>query len=564
MRIVVKKENLKRVIFILILLFSQILIASKIYAKGMNTVVAGANVAVTNIENGKVQGFMRNDIYTYLGIPYAKAERFMPPKKLEKWQNTYMAFMYGDISLQSSGNPMRSFLFDGPTLKQSDDAQNLNIWTPAINDGKKRAVMVWLHGGGLSNGSSIESYSYHGENLSKKGDIVVVSVNHRLNAIGFLDLSAYGEEYKYSANLGIMDLVAALEWIKENIENFGGDPNNVTIFGESGGGAKVLTLMATPAAKGLFHKAIVQSGAVERMGMTLTKPESGRRVAELTLEYLGLNKNEVKKLKDIPYEKLLEASNKALADTAKEQNLKAVRGGGIGLAWAPTMDGDYIPVEPVGEKYSIQSKDIPLLIGSNLTEWETIYAGLLNTNDFSKNLYSNKNTWTNEEIEKRINEKYRENAVAIKEAFKKAYPNRNIADVLYVDSFLRTPALKTARLKADQNGAPVYNYIFSWDTPVLDGIPMSYHTAEIAFVMNNVTDYEFATGGQKEAQELADKMSQAWINFAKTGNPNVKGMAKWEAFTRENGAVMIFDNKIEQKYKHDEELMRLLAPNFNF
>jgi len=215
--------------------------------------------------------------------------------------------------------------------------------------------MVWVHGGGFSSGSSAENYIFDGKNLSKKGDVVVVSVNHRLNSLGFLDLSAYGEKYKNSANAGIMDLVASLEWIRDNIEEFGGDPNNVTIFGESGGGAKVLTLMATPAAKGLFHKAISESGAVEKMGMTLLPEKTTRRVAELTLENLGLNAKNVDEIQKIPYEKVMEATNKALTKTAEEQGYKNVLTGQPGLDWAPKLDS-YIPVEPVGEKYSEQSR----------------------------------------------------------------------------------------------------------------------------------------------------------------------------------------------------------------
>ncbi len=422
-------------------------------------------------------------------------------------------------------------------MTESEQCLNLNVWAPK-NDGKKRAVMVWIHGGGFQSGASNDLDSYDGENLARKGDVVVVSVNHRLNAMGYLDLSAYGKQYKNSANAGIQDLVAALEWVKANAEQFGGDPNNVTIFGESGGGAKVLTLMGTPAAKGLFHKAVVESGAVEKMGMTLTSPKTGQRVAELTLANLGVKPTALNRLNSFTPDQINAAANKALKQTAEEQKITPLRGTGYGLAWAPTMDGDYIPQEPVGKKYPEIAKDIPLLIGSNLTEWESFGAQL----DLVNTQKDNRFIWTEAQVQEKLKAKYGEKTDEIVAAFREAYPDRMLADALYVDSFLRAPALKTASLKSDQKGAPVYNYLFTWDTPVFNGTPMSYHTAEIAFVFNNIQKMAQATGGGDEAQALADKMARAWTNFAKAGNPNGEGLPQWDAYTRENGNVMIFDN----------------------
>ena len=539
------------------LLFSETNENKNVVKKIENTVNQNTNTIATT-ESGKIQGFIQDEIYTYLGVPYARAERFMAPKKVEKWNGIKQTVTFGTYFSQGESMVSSGGWFAGPKLEMSENSHNLNIWTPGIKDGKKRPVMVWLHGGGFRNGSSAENYIFDGKNLSKKGDVVVVSVNHRLNSLGFLDLSAYGEKYKNSANAGIMDLVASLEWIRDNIEEFGGDPNNVTIFGESGGGAKVLTLMATPAAKGLFHKAISESGAVEEMGMTLLPEKTTRRVAELTLENLGLNAKNVDEIQKIPYEKVMEATEKALAKTAEEQGYKNVLTGQPGLDWAPKLDS-YIPVEPVGEKYSEQSRDIPLLIGTNLTEWETMPFVL------SNNKVENKNTFTNAEIKKKMQEKYGDRAEAIAKEFKKAYPERKAVDALYVDALLRKQTLKTTRLKADQNGAPVYSYIFAWDNPMIDGMAMSFHTAEIPFVFNNIDKVEGTLKGRgKDAYKLAGKISQAWINFARTGNPNAEGLPKWLPYNTKNGAVMIFDDKSEVKYKHDEELMKLLAPDYNF
>ncbi|MDC7954890.1 carboxylesterase family protein, partial [Fusobacterium simiae] len=552
--------NMKKLLLSSVLLLN-LTIGGISYAKNDIRIIK-PDVAVVTINQGRIQGYIHNGIFTYRGIPYATAERFEAPKKIENSNKTIIALKNGHIAPQNSFNPMDNVLFNGPLLTQGDDCQNLNVWTPSISDNKKRPVMVWLHGGGHVSGSSMESYAYDGENLSKKGDIVVVSINHRLNAMGYLDLSEYGEKYKNSANHGIMDIVVALEWVRDNISKFGGDPNNVTIFGESGGGAKVLTLMGTPAAKGLFHKAIVESGGLEMTGITLPKKETSKRVAELTLQNLGLTKNNVDKIKELPFSQIEEAGNKALKQTAEEQKIPSLRGGGYGLNWGPTVDGNYIPADPVGDKFSDLAKDIPLIIGTNLTEWETIYAGLLAPDNLANAQKDNRNTWSEKEKIAKIKEKYGDKADKILAEFKKAYPDRNIADVLYVETFLRPRALKTARVKAEQKGAPVYMYVFTWDTPLLNGIPMSYHTSEIPFVMNNAKDYDVATGGGEDAIKMADKMSQAWINFARTGNPNVKGQPNWQPYTRENGNTMIFDNNSKTVKNHDLELMKTLMPNY--
>jgi para-nitrobenzyl esterase len=524
--------------------------------------LANPGVAVVKTESGTLQGYIHRGIFTYKGVPYAHAARFMAPSKVEPWTGVRTALTCGNISPQGGGTMISgdaTIFFPQNRWPQSDDCQVLNVWTPNINDGEKRPVMVWLHGGGFMAGSSNDSPSYDGENLSRTGDVVVVSVNHRLNVVGFLDLSAYGEKYRFSGNLGMLDLVASLQWIKENIAQFGGDPDNVTLFGQSGGGAKVLTLMAAPAAKGLFHKAIEQSGAVDRMGMTNIDTKASRRVAELTLENLGIKPADVDRLQTIPYAQLNDAADKALAQTAKEQNLRGPMGD-ASLSWAPVFDKDFLPVQPVEDSFASQSRDIPLLIGTALNEWTTI--GLFG--NLSAVQSNNKNTWSADEIKTQLNKRYGTNADAIEKAFMKAYPEKKAADALYVDSFLRPPALKTARLKADQKGAPVYGYIFSWETPVMGGFAMAYHTSEIPFVFNNIVLSESSTGGSKEAYTLAEKMSRAWVNFARTGNPNSRGLPDWPAFTRNTGATMIFDTSCTVKYNHDNELMTLVAPGYKF
>ena len=520
------------------------------------TVEAGPDIAVANTQSGKVQGYISNGIYTYHGIPYAQAdERFVEAHEVEPWEGVRMAFDYGPISPQeATGN-----IPGGDNM--DNNCQNLNIWTPGIQDEGKRPVMVWLHGGGFSTGSSIEQTYYDGENLSKKGDLVVVSVNHRLNVLGHLNLSQYGDQYKNSANVGMTDIIDALQWIQDNIEEFGGDPDNVTVFGESGGGAKVLALMTSPYAKGLFHKGIVESGATETMGVIFTPEDASERVTELTLEKLGITPDRIDELQNVSYEELTAASNEALAQAGEEFQIPAALGSGYSLSWEPVVDGDFLPTDPVTEdSFAEAGRDIPLLIGSNLNEWETVD---LMSNQ-AETQYDNKTTWTEEETRQHLEEKYGDQTDEIVDAFLKAYPHRTAADALYVDSrVIRLPILKIMSHKADQGGAPVYAYMFNWESPVLPGTIMAFHTSEIPFVFNNIDKAVMQIGGGEEARRIEDAMSQAWINFARTGDPSTEEM-EWPAYTREEGATMMFDTVQEVVYHHDQELMALLAPNYEY
>ena len=524
--------------------------------------IVAPNVAVTSTSAGKLQGYIHKGIYNFKGVVYAQAERFMPPKKIDSWSGIKTAITYGRVCPQFTDEANDIFpphwyfpYWEPRNLPQDDACQNLNIWTPAL-DGKKRPVMVWLHGGGFSAGSSSADYVYDGENLSRKGDVVVVSVNHRLNSLGFLDLSAYGEKYKYSGNVGMLDIVAALEWIRDNIKNFGGDPDNVTLFGQSGGGAKILTLMAMPSAKGLFHKAIEQSGAEELMGMSYPNRQAVRRVAELTLQNLNLSAEEVDKLQTMPYEQLATAANAAYLQAVAELGNDKLYPTALG--WTPFIDGEIIPQNPVDDGFAEQAKNIPLLIGSVANEWTTM--DMWSKMDTAQ--FDNKNNWSAATVEQKLREKYGANVESVKAAFREAYPDKPIANALYIDSWTRVRTLKTINLKVQQGGAPVYNYIFSWETPVVGGFGMAYHCAEIPFVFNNIELSAPATGATKEAYALADKISQAWINFARTGNPNAKGLPDWMPYTVSNGATMIFDNKSVVRYNHDKKLMALLEPDY--
>lgn len=515
-------------------------------------------IAVPTTDAGKVQGFIRHGIYTYRGIPYAEAARFQPPQKVKPWTGIRTAVVYGDIAPQNTSKEADIFPphwyaphWEARNTAQGEDCQNLNVWIPGIADGKKRPVMVWFHGGGWAMGSASVEDAYDGENLAKKGDVVVVSVNHRLNSLGFLDLSSFGEKYKDSGNVGALDLVAALRWVHDNAAAFGGDPSNVMIFGQSGGGAKVLTMTAMPAAKGLFQKAIVESGTTRLSGMSYPDTDATKRVTEHTLENLGLSAADVGKLETIPYAELAQAAGKALQQTVQELGSDKIH------YWAPVRDGRNAPQNPVVDGFSPNAADVPLLVGTTLNEWTT----LGNLADMAKTQSDNKNFWDESTIESKMKEKYSTKAEAVRQAFHAAYPGKQKADALYPDSWLRPGAIETAKQKARQP-APVYTYVFTWETPVMGGIGMAYHCSEIPFVFDNIDKMEEATGGGKEAHRLAEEISQAWINFARSGNPNgptKSVLPDWPTYTADNGATMILDDKSEVRYHHDDELMNLLT-----
>lgn len=476
-----------------------------------------SDVTIVETDKGMIRGSLEGDIYQYLGVQYAQAtERFTPAQEVEAWDGVRDATEVGPMSPQSAMLGMQ-----GSQEGTDNNCQTINIWTPGINDGGKRAVMVWLHGGGFSSGSA-NSGEYNGANLSRSGDVVVVGVNSRLGASGFLDLSAYGDKYQYSANVGVDDMVKALEWIHENIEEFGGDPDNVTLFGQSGGGAKVLSLMTTPYAKGLFHRGIVQSGATETLGVTFSTQEMSTKLTERILANLGITVDNIEDIQTIPFSDIESASVQALQETANEFQVPAPLSAGYAMEWGPVVDGDYIPSFPVTEEsFAENGKDIELLIGSNLNEWNMMMG-------------NNEN----------------EVPAEVTAAFAEAYPDRNPEEAGRVDTLIRLPMLKIMSHKADQNGAKVYAYVFTWS-----GGFGSYHGAEIPFVFNQ-------TQNDVAAQEFASQVSEAWVNFAKTGVPSAEGLPVWEPYTRESGATMILDSTSKLVYGHDRNLMKALSPDY--
>lgn len=504
-------------------------------------IIASSSVGTVQTENGKVSGYVDDGIFIYKGIPYAKAERFMPPVPADSWEGIRSCRAYGPTAPQGKRtgwySDEQAFAFNWDDGFADEDCLRVNIWSPGVNDGKKRPVMVWLHGGGYAAGSGQELPSYDGLNLAKSGDVVVVTLNHRLNILGFLDLSAFGDRYSRSGNAGLLDLIAALEWVRDNITAFGGDPGNVTIFGQSGGGGKVTTLMATPSAKGLFHKAIVQSGS---MLNTMTSKWS-RRIGAAVVRELGISPNRIDEIKKVPYDRLLAAGEKAIAQVRTEAEKEGFNSFIFG--WAPTVDDNILPHQLGSHQACMLSKDIPLIIGTTLHEFTTsTYAPhmrKISENDALEYLKGS----------------YGDKAGEFASLFRKTYPDTRPVDLIDTDFLLRPTALEHGRLRARMNdAAPVYMYLFGWESPVMDGILRSTHSMEIPFVFNNAVTHATMTGGGQEAVELAGKMSMAWISFARIGNPSVEELPQWNPYTLEGEETMYFDNECSILHGHDREL----------
>ncbi|MDV7139878.1 carboxylesterase family protein [Maribacter sp. TH_r10] len=486
---------------------------------------------VVKTNSGKVSGILNDNVFAYKGIPYAKAGRFMPPQNPDAWDEVRECKDFGPVARQTA-----------PWYP--DSAQNerelftVNVWTRGINDGKKRPVMLWLHGGGFFIGASNDPMTY-GEALARKGDVVVVSVNHRLNILGFLDLSALGDEYAKSANVGMLDIVKSLEWIQNNIENFGGNPSDVTIVGESGGGGKVGTLMCMPSAKGLFHKAIIQSGTLIN---TMTK-EKSQKLGLAVLDTLGISPENVKKIDTIPYQDLVKAGNDAVASISGPR----VPGSPSMFGFAPSADGEVLLQQPFSPGFADISKNIPVMIGSTL-------------NELKPTAYGEKDL-TLEEAKERLTKQYGDKTDEYIELFSKAYPNYTPQDLLSVDDVFRPYTIRTADARAIESNAPLYVYFLAWKSAVEDSSKGSFHGLDIPLAFNTVDLRPDWTGDTEEAWALADKMSSAWLNFIKSGNPNVEGvLPNWETYTPENGVTMYFDNESRIVNNHDRELMNFMTP----
>lgn len=511
--------------------------AARIFA-GKDAIVARAGMATVEIATGRIAGYSRKGIFAFKGLPYADTtegiNRFVPPRKPAPWTGVRSSRQYGFVCPQDKGtgrqNDEEAFMFQWNDSVEGEDCLRVNVWTPGTNDNRKRPVMVWLHGGGFTAGSGNDLPAFDGENLARRGDVVVVTLNHRLNLLGHLDLSAYGERYASSANVGMLDIVAALEWVRENIAVFGGDPQRVLIFGQSGGGAKVSTLMGMPAAQGLFHRAIVQSGS---FALSST-PENARHLAELVLSELGLAASSVDRIQGLPYADLRRASEVVIrrANTPTGGDID-LRSAGRGLAFGPVVDGRVLPALPFGPTAPAMSADVPMIIGTTLNEFAT------GMNHPEYELLSEA------ELASRTEARYPGRAKAVLAAFRRRTPGASAFDIWsrIASAPVREAAVMQARSKAALQRASAYLYWFTWQTPIFDGRPRAFHCAEIPFVFCNTDRCDTMTGGGSRARALSAKIADAWIEFARTGNPNHAGIPRWSPLTADAAPTMIFDDR---------------------
>ena len=519
----------------------------KSHAKG--PIIASAEHAIVETTCGKVRGYTRNGIHTFKGIPYAAStagnSRFLPPSKVEPWTGIRSSMTFGPVCPQMVRpgwhSDEQAWLFCWDDGFAGEECLRANIWTPSFYDEKRRPVLFWIHGGGFVGGSSQEMLAYDGERLSRRGDVVVVSVNHRLGVLGFLNLEHYGgAKYKGSANAGMLDLVAALEWVRDNIANFGGDPGNVTIFGQSGGGGKVGTLLAMPQAQGLFHRAVVQSGSMLRV----STPEDSEKLTEATLDALNLTGSQLDQLHIIPVEKLIEAETTALSKVSPPSGPNQVWDY---LGWAPTVDGTILPCHPFDPKAPATSAHVPLMVGTVLNEF---VSGIDNPEP---------DALTYEEL-KHFAGMFGD-PDRIVDAYRRGDPEASLFEILSLIAAapVRRKAIQQAERKVALGGAPTYMYLFQWKTPVLDGRLGAFHGSDLPFVFDNVDRCENMTGACTEAHELAAKMSDAWISFARTGDPNHRGLPKWSAFSLGDGHTMIFDNQCKIELAPEREELKTIT-----
>jgi len=508
--------------------------------------------AVAKTQYGKVRGFLVDGVLTFKGVPYGQTtageNRWLPAKPPAPWKDEYPALVYGancPQTLHPWTSIEQTFLFDWDDGWQSEDMLKLNIWTPSLSG--KRPVMFYMHGGGFSFGSSYELPSHDGAQMARHHDIVQVSVNHRLNILGFFDVAEIGgAAYEDSVNVGMTDLVAALQWVRDNIQNFGGDPDRVMIYGQSGGGSKVTTLMGMPSASGLFHRASAQSGG----GGNIPTRDQQKELSRLVMKDLGLASNDIQSLQKMEWSKLMAAGNAA---AGKINPPGAPMGPGAPgkprVGWSPCVDGKVINMRSFFDAAPEVSKNVPMLIGSVSEE-----GNQMSSRPTEQEWHAN--------LAKTYGE---EKATAIVATLKKAYPEKKIQTLSYMCSgrpglnglSMRNNVVKMAKLKHDLNAAPAYAYYFTWQSPMLDGVPGAWHTAELQFCFDNTKRCEQGTGNTPEAQALAKKMASSWAAFAATGKPSIAGIP-WEPTDPETNNTMVWDNNCRMLNDPEAEARKII------
>jgi len=506
--------------------------------------------AVARTQYGKVRGYVEDDVLTFKGVPYGATtggeNRWLPARPPAPWDGEYPTLIYGANCPQRLHDWVteQTFLYQWTDGWQSEDMLKVNIWTPSLTG--SRPVMFYIHGGGFSFGSAYELASQDGAQMARHHDVVSVTVNHRLNILGFLDLSEFGgPAYAESANVGMTDLVAALQWVRANIANFGGDPDRVMIYGQSGGGSKVTTLLGMPSAQGLVHRASVQSGG----GGNPPWAEQSRELTKRLVAELGVK--DMAALQKMDWARLNAAGNAVVAAINPPPGPTAgpipPPGTAPRVGWGPTVDGRVVTMRSFHDVAPVIARDIPMLIGSVSEEGNRMSSRP-----------------TEAEWMATLSRSYGEaKAAAIASALKRAYPNKSIRTLSYMCSggglnglAIRNNVTRMATMKHDQKGAPVFAWYFTWQSPMLEDAG-AWHTAELAFCFDNTARCAQGTGNGPEAQALARTMATAWANFARTGNPSQPGLS-WPAFTPDRGQTMVLDNACRMVDDPDGEARKIL------
>ena len=512
--------------------------------------------AVVETTAGKVRGLIADGVHIFRGIPYGDdtggKNRFKPPQPTKPWSGIRDTLEYGNMAPQGGGAPPNAGMMRGARVTRSlfaplnsqphsEDCLYLNIWSNGVNQENNRAVMVWLHGGGFTSGSGASTL-YDGINLARRGDVVVVTINHRLGALGYSHLAEVGgSDYERSGMAGMLDIVQALEWVRDNIGNFGGDPNRVMIFGESGGGRKVSTLLGMPGAKGLFHRAVVHSGP----GLRFTSTETANKRVHQLMQELGLQANQFDKLLDVPFEKIIAAQN--TADRKVSASLPADVTFFERYGWAPVLGQDLLhwPFDPSGPDESL---DVPVIVGCNRHEM----ALFITPNERMDRV-------DDATLLAQVQDMVGDSAETLIASYKKSHPHEDLRGILLLiasDDRYRMDSIKLAerkyaRLSANKQAAPVYMYRFDWETPVWDGLLRAPHALEIPFVFGNAQLSSNFTGGGPDAVALSAIMSETWASFAKTGNPNNSVLPQWKPYTTQTRDTMLFNDRSELRSDPD-------------
>ncbi len=512
----------------------------------------GDNIAVADTQYGKVRGYMLRGVNYFLGMPYGAdtsgANRFMPPQKPKPWTNVYPAIWWGNSAPQDMDNRYEnkfgSFRDHWNYDDVSEDCLRINVFTPALNDGKKRPVLFWIHGGGFVNGNAVEQDGYNGENFARFGDVVFCSINHRLGPLGYCNLAGVGgEKFAASGNVGMLDIVAALEWVRDNIANFGGDPGSVTIMGQSGGGAKVCILTAMPSAKGLFHKAVVLSGASRRSG---DQTQTGNLGAAVVKE-AGLTANDLSKLQAMPWKDFYTIATRAQRAMARQSG----SGGGRPLSFTPVVDGKILPQHPYDPVAALTAADVPMIISSVQNEQSPSWTD------------SSLESVTLEQVVEKVKARagfgrgFGDKAKDVVESYVKAFPGRKPVEIWSLVSSNRQSVVALADVKSTQP-APVYVDWFTWQPPLFDNRMRAFHTVDICFWFYNTDLMLTHTGGGPRPRALSTKMAGALLQFMKTGNPNGAGLPEWPKYSAANGETMVFDDACEAKNDPDREARKAL------